>query len=173
MAYQTVNAAIIQLEPQLTAAEAHGMATGILCVNSKALASYWLDELFGDTASENYPPILLGLFTQTQQLLAEDDYDFTLFLPDDEQPLNYRVAALRDWCQGFLFGVGTANLVAGYSEDTREILKDVVEITKLDNDDAADAEENEQAFMEITEYLKAAVLLLRDNFASQPSPKIH
>ena len=48
--------------------------------------------------------------------------------------------------------------------DVGEILKDIMEFTKLDAE--AEGEEDERAFMEITEYLRSAVLLLRDEFAS-------
>jgi uncharacterized protein YgfB (UPF0149 family) len=37
-------------------------------------------------------------------------------------------------------------------------------MTKLDSDIALDDEEAENDFMELTEYLRAAVLALRDNF---------
>ena len=47
-----------------------------------------------------------------------------------------------------------------WPKDVREILKDITEFTKLDAN--AEGEEDERALVEITEYLRSAVLLLRD-----------
>lgn len=170
MAYQAVNAVFLQLDPQLSAAEAHGMAVGMLCVNSKVLSSYWLHELT-DASAADENPLLTHLFEETRQLLASDGFEFDLLLPDDEMLLNGRVAALKNWCLGFLFGVGASHPVAGYGAEIREILQDITEITKLDNE--AEGEEDEQAYTEITEYLRAAVLVLRDEFGGQNPVKLH
>ena len=98
-------------------------------------------------------------------MLLNDEFEFEILLPDeDDSDLIERVEALREWCKGLLLGVGFANTASQFSIQTQEILKDVAEMTKLDSDIALDDEEAENDFMELTEYLRAAVLALRDNF---------
>lgn len=174
MAYQAVNAVVLQCNPQLSAAEAHGVAAGMLCVNGKVLSRYWLDELLGGVVpvTEDGGQLLQGLFEETRRLLVEEEFEFDLLLPADDEVLDDRVAALKNWCVGFLYGVGTVNVNAVNSAQIREVLQDIAEITKLDST-ASDDEENEQAYTEITEYLRAAVLVLRDEFWGNTQVKIH
>ncbi|MDP3931048.1 MAG: UPF0149 family protein, partial [Methylococcaceae bacterium] len=68
------------------------------------------------------------------------------------------------WCIGFLAGVGFANPKSNWPGDVTEILKDIVEITKLETEDVA-GEDDENALMEVTEFLRSAVLLLRDELS--------
>ena len=77
-------------------------------------------------------------------------------------PLSLQVQALTDWCRGCLLGVGSKP-ASNYSRDALEILRDIAEFTKLDTD--VEGEEDENDFVEITEYLRSAVLLLRDELA--------
>lgn len=162
MAYKTCNAIIVQSDADLSAAEAHGMATGMLCANEQAESASWLTELLHDSSSvlDENKKMLVRLFEETRRLLASDEFEFDLFLPEDEAPLVEQVEALKSWCRGFLLGVGLEASASNWPNDAREILKDITEFTKLDAN--AEGEEDERAFVEITEYLRSAVLLLRD-----------
>ena len=169
MAYPIINAILVKNETDFDAAEAHGMATGMLCANGKIHSSHWLNELLNDDSPiiDEHKSVLLRLFEETRQLLAgNDDFEFNLFLPDDDDvPLSEQITALKNWCQGFLFGIGSAATGAIYSRDAHEILKDVSEFTKLDVEVADESEEDQIALMELTEYLRTAVLLLRDELS--------
>jgi uncharacterized protein YgfB (UPF0149 family) len=166
----TIDTVLGQYDAELSAAEAHGMASGLLAVNPNFSGEQWLSELLRDTvplANEHHVEFI-GLFEDTQDVLINDEFEFDLFLPDeDEASLIERIEALRQWCKGFLLGVGFANTTTKFSQQTQEILKDVAEITKLDTDIELDDEEAENDFMELTEYLRAAVLALRDNFSEK------
>ncbi|GDX85571.1 hypothetical protein LBMAG43_16130 [Methylococcaceae bacterium] len=165
-----IDAILVQYDAELTAAEAHGMASGLLAVNGKFSNESWLNELLQNTQPVNneHKVELLGLFDDTQDVLLDDEFEFELILPeDDESNLIERVDALRQWCKGFLFGIGFANKATKFSQQTQEILKDVAEITKLDADIELEDEEAENDFMELTEYLRAAVLALRDEFSEK------
>jgi yecA family protein len=174
MAYAEINSLLIQSEIELSAAEAHGMATGMLCANQQAKGEFWLNELLSDGHSlpQQHSAVLIKFFNITRSTLTSDDYSFNLFLPDDSVLLAQQAEALKNWCQGFLFGV---SLVGKSTLDTlkegREILKDITEFTRLDSQ--VEGEDNEQAFMEITEYLRAAVLLLRDEFIQSHKDTVH
>jgi uncharacterized protein YgfB (UPF0149 family) len=173
MTYQTIDAILTHCDPALSAAEAHGIATGMLCVNSKALSNDWLAELLetDDSLADDDQILLIRLFEEVRHLLTGDDYQFDLFLPDDDAVLSEQVSALIHWCQGFLFGVGSTHLSPHFNETSREIVKDISEFTKLSTE--ADGENDESDFMEITEYLRTAVLLLRDELNSNNENRIH
>ncbi len=164
MAYQIVNTIFEQQNAGLGASEAHGIAVGMLCVDIRSEAANWLNELFENEISltTEDKTILLELFEQTRKLLdAEDEqFAFDLFLPSEDEDLSEQVEALRCWCQGFLFGVGYAQSTVDWPDECSEIMRDIVEFTKLESD--VSGEEDENAYMEIHEYLRSAVLMLRD-----------
>ncbi len=162
MTYNTCNTIIINADADLSAAEAHGMATGMLCTNEQVECEIWLTELLGnnDSLSAENTYILIRLLEETRRLLFSDEFEFDLFLPEVDTALDLRVQALKFWCRGFLLGVGSVASAANYSRDAMEILRDIAEFTKLDTD--VEDENDENDFVEITEYLRPAVLLLRD-----------
>jgi uncharacterized protein len=173
MVYQGINIIFERNNADISAAEAHGMATGMLCVNGQAESAHWLEELFKDSVdlSDEDRAVLVKLFERTRELLASEAFEFDLMLPDDEVLLGERVQALSRWCEGFLFGVGSVYTSSGWPGDVTEILKDITEFTKLDEE--AEGEEDESAFMEVTEYLRSAVLLLRDELNINTDGTVH
>ena len=165
MFYQDINTIITKIDATLSAAESHGMAVGMLCVNNRTEPGFWLGELLQQGGGFNIEDeaILENLFGETRSLLASDEFTFDLLLPGEDARLSEQVEALRQWCQGFLFGLGTTSstseAAANWSDEIREIMKDITEFTKLDTD--VEGEEAENDFMEITEYLRAAVIFVR------------
>jgi hypothetical protein len=169
MTYQVINAIVVQSDAELSAGYAHGMATGMLCANEQAQSTEWLTELFrqGTPPDDEDRATLIHLFEDTRSLLASDEFEFDLFLPDDDVLLSAQVEALTYWCQGFLLGVGFTHATSDLSREVREILKDIIEFTKLDTE--AEGEEDESDFIEITEYMRSAVLLLRSELNQKGS----
>ncbi len=166
MTYQIVDTIITNIEPAVTAAEAHGMATGILSIDNRTDAITWLNEVFQDTIDllEEDKNTLISLFEQTQELINGDEFEFDLFIPDDTFSLQEQTEGLRNWCKGFLLGVGYSTTEAKWPGETEEILKDIVEFSKVDIEIAEEHDEDENALMEIQEYLRAAVMLFRTEF---------
>ncbi|PKM11359.1 MAG: YecA family protein [Gammaproteobacteria bacterium HGW-Gammaproteobacteria-3] len=175
MTYKTIDKILRDKSIEVSAAEVHGIATGMLCIDAGTSADQWLSELFTDTQlTDDLIAPLTQLFTQLSEKLASDDYSFDLLLPDDDNDLETRVEALRTWCQGFLFGAGAAHAAAETGKDvraldstpeTREIMQDIVEFTKMAAPGTSShLEEEIAALTEIHEYLRAAVLLIRDEF---------
>ncbi len=169
MAFEIVNTIFEQHDADLGAAEAHGMAVGMLCVDIRSEAANWLLKVFDPETqlTTEDKAILLELFEQTRQLLNPEDeaFAFDLFLPGEEVRLSDQVEALRNWCQGFLYGVGFVKTNADWPGDCGEIMRDIVEFTKLDTDVSGDEDEN--ALMEIHEYLRSAVLIVRDQMTEK------
>ncbi len=171
MAYDIIQSILEQNDADMGAAEAHGVAVGMLCVDFRSEAGNWLNELFKDPISllEEAKSQLSVIFAQTQNLLIEDnEFAFDLLLPDDDSDLSEQAEALRTWCQGFLFGVGYNKTDALWPGDCQEIIQDIVEITKMETN--IDSEDDENNLVEIHEYLRAAVLLVRDQLNDLTPP---
>jgi yecA family protein len=173
MNYQTINNICVQRDADLTAAEVHGIATGMLCIDEHMESDKWLSELFHKAMplDEEEKRSMRNLFEETRRLLASDQLEFELFLPDENTLLTEQVEALSGWCQGFLYGIGTLGADINWNKNTSEILKDISEFTHLDTE--AEGEEDECAFVEITEYLRSAVLLLRDEINANATRVVH
>ncbi len=105
----------------------------------------------------------LRLADVTLKAMADDEFDFQLFLPDDEAEMEQRVQALADWCSGFLAGYALPVAdpgAAALREEAAEVLKDVAAIAEATVDAERDPDEAENHFFELTEYLRLATLNL-------------
>jgi len=173
MNYQLINQIIAQSDDELTAASAHGIATGMLCSNEETQSDQWISELLrnGIELNEEQKRLLDAFFEVTAKLLASDQFDFELFLPEDDALLTEQATALIDWCRGFLYGLGLAYEEPNWTGEVGEIVKDIIEITKLDTD--VEGEENEASLTEIIEYVRSAVSLLHEEFNPGTKRIIH
>jgi len=176
MSYSEVNSTILQRDAAESAAEVHGIATAMLCLNPSTDANAWMTEAFFDDAHllEEDKYTLINLFDETKELMESEEFLFDLFLPDEDSALSVRCTALVQWCRGFLFGLGQAK-DRSWSQDAQEILKDIVEFTKLDTDLEGEDDEAENSLIEIQEYLRASTMLIRselnDNREDAPNNK--
>lgn len=175
MTYQAVTTVLQRHDADMGAAEAHGIACGMLCVALDADAANWLHEICHDEYQlpDDDKSLLVNLFERTRDLLAPEDEEFVfdLFLPDDDEPLSVQVEALRCWCQGFLFGVGYLHSDQEWPGETDEIMRDLIELTKIDTE--VNGEDDENALVEIREYLRSAILIVRDQFSEFVSSQTH
>ncbi len=173
--YQVVNAILENHNADMGASEAHGIAVGMLCVDTQVDAANWINELFTDADDlfQEDLAVLQELFQHSRELLDPEsgEFNFDLLLPDDDFPLHEQAEALSSWCQGFLFGVGYVQTDAEWPGDSAEVMRDMIELTKIDTD--VSGEEDEQALIEIQEYIRAAVMTVRDQFADQKSGPLH
>jgi len=150
-------------------AEVHGIAVGLLCAAVPDSAGRWQQELFAEADEGNVLAAecrrsLQALHERTLAGIDDPDMGFALLLPDDERPLADRAAALRDWCEGFLYGFGIAGVSPDHalSAEGREALRDIGELTRLDAEQVAEGESEEGALTEIVEFLRVAALLIRE-----------
>ena len=150
----------------LAAAEAHGALCGALAADARFDPEAWIAGLVPpESASDDAlrtRNLLATLVEETQAALAAQDLEFEPLLPDDDAPLARRVAALADWCGGFLYGVGTGGLSLAdgdVPETVEEVVRDFGEISRASIDGEESEESNEASYAEIVEYLRAGTQL--------------
>jgi yecA family protein len=168
-AYEQTSRRLAKAGVDSTLAEAHGLLCGLLCATKQDVRQRWLEEIF-DPEDANTPAVeacrqpLVDLYIKTLAALRDPELDFALLLPGDEQPLKQRTEELVDWCQGFLYGIGLSGTDLNHhlSEEGSEALRDITEITRLDTETAEENEDNEHAFFELTEFVRLAALIIRE-----------
>ena len=170
-AFDALNLELEREDMLLSAAEMHGMVSGIIASGAPLVTSEW-QALLADLANEGqaFSPSMKRLLADMNEMIASDLADpelgFQLLLPGDEEPLNERLKALTDWVQSFLvgFGVNQQNLTEA-SDDLREAIQDMAEIARL-SDDVDANEEGERAFYEVTEYVRITAIMCFNELAS-------
>jgi uncharacterized protein len=164
--FNTVDQALRAAQAPVSAAEAHGCLCGAMCTVAPFPANVWITELLPEDIAETAlqsEPVLQRLYNDTQRSLESEDLDFAPLLPDDEAAMSARIVALAQWAQGFLYGFGLGAPVTAQDQlpgDIPEVLKDIGEIARADDVPGEEEEALEQAYMELVEYLRAAVQLL-------------
>jgi uncharacterized protein YgfB (UPF0149 family) len=75
---------------------------------------------------------------------------------------------LAQWCRGFLYGFGSARPLQAVKlpATVDEILRDIAHIGGAEIDVGASGEEEEEAYAEVFEYLRAGVQLVHDELFS-------
>ncbi len=161
----------------LSPAEVQGTICGMLCGGAGSLLDNWLIELSAEAENRAEVPaldqVLSRLRAQTVGQIDEDDLGLELLLPADDAPTAGRTIAVRDWCHGFLYGFGLSGRtsLADLSAEVREALHDFSEIARLDTAEVNGDETDEQALMELEEYIRMATLLIRTELSSaKPGP---
>lgn len=153
------------------ASEAHGCLCGALCITADYPLKRWLEELVPmqdePTIAPDVEEPLRLLFADTVRALRGDEMEFEPLLPDDALPLEQRTAALSQWCQGFLYGFGSARAVGpgDLPATIDEVLRDVADISRAEVDVGDAGEEQEQAYTDVVEYLRVGVQLVHDELA--------
>jgi uncharacterized protein len=171
--YSHIQQLLVQERSLADAAEAHGMLAGCLCAVSAYAFEDWLREILPEgRATAAAAASLQQLYVATADALSQPDMEFELLLPEDAQPIDARTAALAQWCQGFLYGLG-AGRIADASElpgDVGEIVRDFVEITRAGVDAEQGEESNESAYAELVEFVRVGVQLLFEELATARRP---
>lgn len=157
----------------LSPAEVHGVACGLAATGMDEMEGLWHQVIFeevdpNDVLVQECRGSLDEMFDRTLAQLDDEAFGLVLCLPEDDATARQQAEALRDWCQGFLFGFGLGGeaLHAQLSPDAGEALQDMTEITRLDPDSVEDDEEGERGVAELEEYLRVIALTVRQDVLS-------
>jgi uncharacterized protein YgfB (UPF0149 family) len=146
-----------------SAAEIHGILSGMLCSGSAHWQRVLLEDV--DTGNEDTQECvseLEKLFLFTAEELRSGQIPLTLMLPDEQASIAQRATAIRDWSQGFLFGFGLGGERQPHQMqgDIGEALRDFTEIARMNIEDFGELQEAEEALMQLEEYLWVASSLI-------------
>lgn len=159
---------LAEVDALISPAEAHGLLSGCICAGSRISGKSIFEPIFGDTISQtaSVREMLMSLYHISSQQLYDADFTFELLLPIDDASLLDRAKALKEWCQGFISGLGLAGVTIEQcqSEDVQNSLHHIAEIAKLNVRNIVAADEDEKAFMEVVEYVRLAVMSIYMEF---------
>jgi len=161
-------------------AENHGLLCGLLSAwpnlelgqYKTACQARELPAEFDDESSA----VMQALLESSRAQLHDPDLAVGLWLPDDDEPLPVRTAALAAWCSGYLTGLTEAcgPRLLQVSDDVTEVVTDLGEISQAIA--SADSEEDieENAFAEIVEFVRVAILLVQEELRGpQDNESVH
>lgn len=172
--FASVQAIIATENVNAHASEIHGALTGLVCAgfpfeDQSYLAM--LNDLFnnGEGLPASVKNTVKQMFSELWTDILDDVYAFQPMLPDDDDTIAERGHALSVWVQGFSLGFGLQqkdNPVT--SEEIKEVLTDFAEISNL-SDEMEENEANEQAYFEISEYVRISALLCFSELGALPT----
>ncbi len=166
-------------------AESHGIACGLLVRQPDASPDAYLGLLSMLEMVEAPGPALrdslVELLEASRGQLQDEQMQLALWLPDDDETLEDRTECLAQWCNGFLASVGAGedprlNTLSGEANEALADIQEIAlaEIGETDEGPNGDLEEEEGAFAEIVEYVRVAVLILREDLRGpDPGESIH
>lgn len=172
--FDQLQSALVQSRALTDAAEAHGTLVGALCASQCSLVD-WLAEILPEGRADSAAAdSLRAVFDSTSGALLDGTLAFTPLLPTDDAPIGDRTLALGEWCQGFLYGLGTGVAVPDAAQlpgDAAEVLRDMTEITHVDVDPEDGTESNEAAYAELVEFVRVGVQLLYHQLQPMREPR--
>jgi len=170
VAFADVERALDTGTSALHPAEAHGCLCGALCLRPDYSLADWLGEILpdADAAAAAADGPFAPLFAETAGVLARPGMEFEPLLPGDDTELAGRVAALAAWCQGFLYGFGSAGTAsqAALPESVGEVLADLAQVSHAGAVGSGSPEVEEDAYVELVEFVRAGVQIVYEELSA-------
>lgn len=174
--YEELDELAAQLGLAVSASELHGSVCGFLAGDGNATGGNLLEQLqlqadtAGGTVDAAARAMLARVLRSCATALADPELGFEPLLPADDRPLAERAGATVEWCRGFLGGFGLTGAAshAKLSTEAREMLHDLGAIAGS-SFNYGDAAEDEDALIEVHEFMRMGALLLHAECAA-PAP---
>ncbi|MEY8200253.1 MAG: UPF0149 family protein [Colwellia sp.] len=174
LTFASTQAILTSENVQTHASEIHGVLAGLVCAGFAFEDQGYLvmlTDLFNN--NEAFPtPVktcFKQMFSELWENIIDDAYTFQPMLPDDDDTLVERGHALGAWVQGFNLGFGLQQKDSPVtSNEIKEILVDFAEIANL-SDEMEEDEDTEQAYFEISEYVRISALLCFTELGASPA----
>ena len=160
---------------QASPSQLHGCLTGMLSAGSPPEPEYGLDALAQTLNLDLHGELAIRamqLYSVTAEALQDEEFTFNPLLPDDDEEIVSRTAALASWCEGFLAGFAYRLAVeeatdGSLSAEVAEVLRDIAAMAQAQAGPEETEDEAEDSFSELVEYLRVAVVnIFMDNSAS-------
>jgi len=154
-------------------AEAHGTLAGALCASGGYRLEDWLAEILPEGRPAGAADALLrGIYDETRAALTGTQMQFELLMPDDAEPIERRTEALTQWCNGFVYGLGSSGATdpERLPGDAGEIVRDLAQIMRAGVDDSEGVEANESALAELVEFVRVGVQVVFEELGVMRQP---
>ncbi len=174
--YLEIAATLKELELTVDPSEVHGTLCGYISVGGSEHAQAYIQELIENKDVNKFKSqimVLVNLFQIVFKQMATMSFDFHLLLPDEELPLPERAKSMSLWCHGFSDGFlqSGVDITELKTEEARDALYHITEVSQLDYDGLSIDETDEQSFMELYEYIRMAVLMIHTELTQEtPAP---
>ena len=165
--YEPLDKSLQNVGALMNAAEAHGILSSFLCVAK--LNDKWLQHILGNAtmdglASECQQQLIL-VRNYTLEQLNSFNCEFTPLLPDDDISISERIQTLGGWCEGFLFGLGLADIDTNQlSDNIKEFINDLISISHIAPIDE-NSDSNENNYSQLVEYIRVGVITIYEELA--------
>lgn len=164
--YAEVTKALIGANAKVDPAYAHGVITGFICAGYQSHGKSWLEIIIGRSSDSpeliDCKNLLIQLYDLTLQALEDPSCSFRMLLIEEDASLYDYAEALSHWCQGFISGLALTgiNWQEHASEETIDIHFHISEISKLNYEEIEVSEADENALMEVYEYVRMGVMMI-------------
>ena len=180
--YASLAEQLARAELALQPAELHGIACGLLVVDSATPVQRYQQLVLQPAYTDDTPGLeirerLRELYAATQESLHSTTLEFEPLLPDDDEPLDDRFAAACDWARGCLYGLIEQGLAPDddVSEDVAGFIDDLVQISR--GGYAVDeAESAELIYADLLDFLRLGALMTQEELQpvkAAPQQQLH
>jgi len=151
---------------------AHGCWVGLIVGGRHHSPKAWVDFLIQKpdgwaTLSTPLQHLFLAMAESSIEQLADIHYVLQILLPTDDEMLDDRLHALREWCQGFTRALEdpVKNHTITLTGEALEAYADIIDVTDVSLE-IGDDPHDEENFTEVVEYLRVAVCLIHHEILS-------
>lgn len=171
--YLALQQLLLKINSNVSAATIHGLWCGRLAAGDSLEKKEWWSftvRVIGSKVAfeDNIVAAFKAVATFANHNLQLENFQFEPWLPAESVACSQRIAALSEWCQGFIEGLTSVlgSQLDSASDDTKEIMRDLLDIGEVDAE-VSGTEEDEKQFSELKEYVKVAVLNVWHDFAGK------
>jgi yecA family protein len=177
VSYSKLESTLNKLGAQLTAAETHGLLTGMLSLTKPLKEDAWraavLENLDCAQPTKGQWGVLSAASDEIKQEFEHPSFGFKMLLPNDNTALDQRIDALGYWCRGYLSGLGLVGITKEDLENDviKELVHDLSQIAHVSVEtDASD--DDEHNYVELVEYVRVAVQNIQHELKDVQQSKI-
>ena len=172
--YESLKDSINLYEILINPSELHGFLCGVICTGKRASIDIALISSFIESkgkSSKNYEKMIIFVEKKIIETFHSDNMDFQPIISSEKMPIDIRVNDLSSWCSSYIYGLGIGeidlnNLADSSSSNIEEIIKDIVEISKvsLSETELQHTRDAGFDFEEIFEYIRVSAQILFESF---------
>ncbi|MCB5162674.1 UPF0149 family protein [Marinomonas algarum] len=147
--------------------ELHGQLSGYLASGVMLPLEDWLTMVAEFCDIEGWKEdasraVMVELYTATLTLLQNGEFAFSPSICDEDAELSERGVTLSQWAHGFLAGYGLSGQKKDLSDETKQILRDLANISAMQSEmrSLEDNNDNEADLTELVEYVRLSAMMM-------------